>query len=163
MNKVMLYLFPLGVVVGAPFLPLAVLLYWVSNNLWTLGQQYIVYKRIDTEQTAKRAELKEIQQARAPRPGQKPEKPVVAETAVDTTKPKPGAKPVARKVAGPNGSPKSGPRPGAKPAPASSNGSSNGASNGAAKSTSSPAGDSARGASNGSAARPPARRPRKRR
>ena len=51
MNKMMLYVFPIGVVVGAPFLPLAVLLYWVSNNLWTLGQQYVVYKRIDAEES----------------------------------------------------------------------------------------------------------------
>ncbi len=54
MNKLMLYVFPIGVVVGAPFLPLAVLLYWVSNNLWTLGQQYVVYKRIDAEETTKK-------------------------------------------------------------------------------------------------------------
>ena len=55
MNKLMLYVFPIGVVVGAPFLPLAVLLYWVSNNLWTLGQQYVVYRRIDAEEAAKKS------------------------------------------------------------------------------------------------------------
>jgi YidC/Oxa1 family membrane protein insertase len=157
MNKVMLYLFPLGVVVGAPFLPLAILLYWVSNNLWTLGQQYIVYKRIDVEQTAKAVEKKEIQQARAPRPGQKPAR---QEPAVDITKPKPGAKPVvARKPSNTNGAPKSAPRPGAKPAAggATRDGA---AKDGAAKDAVSSAGDGAR---NGSTARQPARRPRKRR
>ena len=51
MNKLMLYVFPIGVVVGAPFLPLAVLIYWVANNLWTLGQQYVVYKKIDAEES----------------------------------------------------------------------------------------------------------------
>ena len=51
MNKLMLYVFPIGVVVGAPFLPLAVLLYWVANNLWTLGQQYVVYRQIDAEES----------------------------------------------------------------------------------------------------------------
>ena len=55
MNKLMLYVFPIGVVVGAPFLPLAILLYWVANNLWTLGQQYVVYKRIDAEESARSA------------------------------------------------------------------------------------------------------------
>src|ERR687889_1775873 len=64
MNKLMLYVFPIGVVVGAPFLPLAVLLYWVSNNLWTLGQQYVVYKRIDVEESAKREEAAATRQAR---------------------------------------------------------------------------------------------------
>ena len=54
MQKLMLYVFPIGVVVGAPFLPLAILFYWVSNNLWTLGQQYVVYKKIDAEEGEKR-------------------------------------------------------------------------------------------------------------
>ena len=53
-------------VVGAPFLPLAVLLYWVSNNLWTLGQQYVVYKRIDAEEADEKAQAVADRQARAP-------------------------------------------------------------------------------------------------
>ena len=57
MNKLMLYVFPIGVVVGAPFLPLAVLLYWVANNLWTLGQQYVVYRKIDAEEAEKKAQV----------------------------------------------------------------------------------------------------------
>ena len=72
MNKLMLYVFPIGVVVGAPFLPLAVLLYWVANNLWTLGQQYVVYRRIDAEETREEGADRRDRQARAPRPGQKP-------------------------------------------------------------------------------------------
>ncbi|GEL19412.1 membrane protein insertase YidC [Pseudonocardia asaccharolytica] len=79
MNKLMLYIFPIGVVVGAPFLPLAVLLYWVANNLWTLGQQYVVYRRIDAEETAKREEATAARRSRAPRPGQKPNRDAAAE------------------------------------------------------------------------------------
>ena len=75
MNKLMLYVFPIGVVVGAPFLPLAVLFYWVTNNLWTLGQQYVVYKRIDVEETAKREKTAEAAKSLAPKPGQKPVRP----------------------------------------------------------------------------------------
>jgi YidC/Oxa1 family membrane protein insertase len=92
MNKLMLYVFPIGVVVGAPFLPLAVLLYWVSNNLWTLGQQYVVYRKIDAEEAEKKAQVVAERQARAPRPGQKPVRP-------ETTRPAqtPGAKPVTRR------------------------------------------------------------------
>src|SRR6476469_10075151 len=41
MNKLALYVFPLGVVVGGPFLPIAIIIYWVSNNIWTFGQQHI--------------------------------------------------------------------------------------------------------------------------
>ncbi|MDN5914758.1 MAG: membrane protein insertase YidC [Pseudonocardia sp.] len=75
MNKLMLYVFPVGVVVGAPFLPLAVLFYWVTNNLWTLGQQYVVYKRIDAEETQKRDRTAEAAKSLAPKPGQKPVRP----------------------------------------------------------------------------------------
>lgn len=72
MQKLMLYVFPIGVVVGAPFLPLAVLFYWVSNNLWTLWQQHHVYKKIDAEDAEKQEKAAESAKALAPRPGQKP-------------------------------------------------------------------------------------------
>jgi YidC/Oxa1 family membrane protein insertase len=95
-------------VVGAPFLPLAVLLYWVSNNLWTLGQQYVVYRRIDEEETAKRDAAVASQQARAPRPGQKPVRPEPSPAADAEGGPAktPGAKPVTRKA--PSGKPAGG-------------------------------------------------------
>ena len=93
MNKLMLYVFPIGVVVGAPFLPLAVLLYWVANNLWTLGQQYVVYRKIDAEEADKKAQVIADRQARAPRPGQKPIRPETVARSEKT----PGAKPVARR------------------------------------------------------------------
>lgn len=108
MNRLMLYVFPIGVVVGAPFLPLAVLLYWVSNNLWTLGQQYVVYRRIDAEESVKREQAVVTRAARAPKPGQKPvrpealveepvvEEPLIQESGADDAPTKtPGAKPVA--------------------------------------------------------------------
>lgn len=72
MNKLVLYIFPLGVLVGGPFLPVAILLYWVSNNAWTLVQQKIVYTKIDEEEEAKRREAVERRNANAPRPGAKP-------------------------------------------------------------------------------------------
>ena len=102
MNKLMLYVFPIGVVVGAPFLPLAVLLYWVSNNLWTLGQQYVVYKRIDVEETAKREQVAAVQKARAPKPGQKPVRADEPEDVADRPAKTPGAKPVTRKPGAPS-------------------------------------------------------------
>ncbi|MBM4568485.1 membrane protein insertase YidC, partial [Rhodococcus hoagii] len=49
MNKLALWCFPLGVLVGGPFLMIAILLYWVSNNIWTYAQQHIVFRRIDAE------------------------------------------------------------------------------------------------------------------
>ncbi|KOX35388.1 preprotein translocase subunit YidC [Saccharothrix sp. NRRL B-16348] len=82
MNKLTLYIFPLGVLVGGLFFPIAILLYWLSNNAWTLGQQYIVYHRIDREEEAKKVEATAQRSALAPKPGVKP-----------ATKPKPGQKP----------------------------------------------------------------------
>ena len=63
MNKLTLYIFPLGVLVGGFFFPVAILLYWLSNNGWTLGQQHIVYKRIDAEEEEKKAAVVETRQA----------------------------------------------------------------------------------------------------
>ncbi len=74
MNKLALYVFPLGVVVGGPFLPLAIILYWVSNNVWTFGQQHYVFGKIEQEEEAKKAEALERRSANAPAPGQKPNK-----------------------------------------------------------------------------------------
>ena len=152
MQKLMLYVFPIGVVVGAPFLPLAILIYWVSNNLWTLGQQYVVYRRIDAEQAEKKEQAVVTRQALAPRPGQKPVRPEVKpeaeapepEVAAPPAK-KPGAKPVARKQP-----------------PASAKGSTNGVAktNGNSKNGS---GGTAGAGSSGAGAAPGARRPRKRR
>lgn len=56
MNKLALYVFPLGVVVGGPFLPLAVIMYWLANNIWTYGQQHYVFGKIEKEEEAKKAE-----------------------------------------------------------------------------------------------------------
>jgi YidC/Oxa1 family membrane protein insertase len=93
MNKLALYVFPLGVVVGGPFLPLAIILYWFSNNIWTFGQQHYVFGKIAKEDEAKRIEAMERRAANAPPPGAKPSRP-------------------ARKAASPNGA--TGPRPGAE-------------------------------------------------
>ena len=156
MQKLMLYVFPIGVVVGAPFLPLAILIYWVSNNLWTLGQQYVVYRRIDAEQAEKKEQAVVTRQALAPRPGQKPVRPEQAEVKPDEadtpeTEPagppakKPGAKPVMRKQS-----------------PAAAKRSPNGVAktNGTSKNGS---GGTAGAGSSGAGATPGARRPRKRR
>lgn len=179
MNKLMLYVFPIGVVVGAPFLPLAVLLYWVANNLWTLGQQYVVYKRIDVEETAKREQVAATQKARAPKPGQKPVRPEEPPTADGARAKTPGAKPVTRKPKGsattPNGA-TAGSANGAavtngssaKGSSAKGSGTSGSGTNGSGANGSGASGSSAAGSGKPAVARkpgsrPPARRPRKRR
>lgn len=153
MNRLMLYVFPIGVVVGAPFLPLAVLLYWVANNLWTLGQQWVVYRKIDAEESAKREQAAVNRQARAPRPGQKPVRPETAQ-ADEPKQPakRPGAKPITRK---PAGSGSNGAAPATEPTDTSGNGAGKGLGGGQS--------GTERGARSGGGSRPPARRPRKRR
>jgi YidC/Oxa1 family membrane protein insertase len=74
MNKLALYVFPLGVVVGGPFLPIAIILYWFSNNIWTFGQQHYVFGMIEKEDEAKKQEALERRAAHAPPPGAKPKR-----------------------------------------------------------------------------------------
>ncbi|GAA2334550.1 membrane protein insertase YidC [Saccharopolyspora halophila] len=52
MGKLMLWIFPMFAIIGGPFLPLAILIYWLANNFWTLGQQRVVYRKIDREEAA---------------------------------------------------------------------------------------------------------------
>ncbi|MCX2929287.1 membrane protein insertase YidC [Mycobacterium sp. CVI_P3] len=75
MNKLALYVFPLGVVVGGPFLPLAIIMYWLANNIWTFGQQHYVFSKIEKEEEAKKEEALARRAANAPAPGAKPTKP----------------------------------------------------------------------------------------
>ena len=74
MNKLALYVFPLGVVAGGPFLPLAIILYWFSNNIWTFGQQHYVFGKIEQEEEQAKQEALERRAANAPAPGAKPKK-----------------------------------------------------------------------------------------
>jgi YidC/Oxa1 family membrane protein insertase len=73
-QKFMLYVLPFGLLftgVLFPF-PLGVLIYWVSNNIWTMGQQYYIFKRI-AQRDAAAAETATVDvKALAPKPGQKP-------------------------------------------------------------------------------------------
>jgi YidC/Oxa1 family membrane protein insertase len=45
------WIFPLGAIVGGLFFPfpVAILLYWFTNNVWTLVQQRIVFRRVAAE------------------------------------------------------------------------------------------------------------------
>lgn len=41
-QKMMLYLFPAIYAIGGVSIPIGVLIYWLTSNLWTMGQQYIL-------------------------------------------------------------------------------------------------------------------------
>ncbi|TDP32524.1 membrane protein insertase YidC [Nocardia ignorata] len=72
MNKLSLWVFPLGVMVGGPFLMIGILLYWVANNIWTYGQQHLVFGRMEKEEEAKKQKKLELRAQNAPKPGAKP-------------------------------------------------------------------------------------------
>ena len=102
MNKLALYVFPLGVVIGGPFLPIAIIIYWVSNNIWTFGQQHIVFGKIEREEEEKKEEALARRSANAPAPGAKPTKGRKAVVAAETADAAPADEPDGEAEAPPN-------------------------------------------------------------
>ena len=169
MQKLTMWLFPIGVLVFGAFFPIAILLYWLANNSWTLTQQWYVYGRIAREEEARRAQAAEQRDLLAPKPGQKPKRVDAAPAVVDAPvidvdepqdapaaaspangaaagKPKPGARPTAGKGSGRAA-------PGKVGSPAAKNGSGNGA-NGNGASGSGPGKNGARSGQLASSGRP---------
>ncbi len=75
MQKLMLWVFPLGVLFIGAFYPLALLFYWLANNFWTFGQLALAHriqdKKLATEATVVEA-AKESTSFTKPKPGAKP-------------------------------------------------------------------------------------------
>ena len=82
MQKFMLYGMPLSLFVSGFFFPIGVLLYWFTNNLWTLGQQFFILRKLPPPGSAAHKA-----KADADKPYVDPK----------TLAPKPGAKPVRSK------------------------------------------------------------------
>ncbi|WP_433784583.1 membrane protein insertase YidC [Actinomycetospora sp. CA-101289] len=74
MGKITMWLFPAGLLVFGAFFPIAILIYFLSQNSWTLGQQFLIYRKIAREEEEKREQAREQRDALAPRPGQKPQR-----------------------------------------------------------------------------------------
>lgn len=134
MNQLMLWAFPIGILVTGAFWPLAILVYMVTNNLWTLGQQYFLYEQMAKEDNEAALERRAHQESLAPRVGVKPVNPkkrrggspAAARTVADTSVVKPGGdddEVSASTTAGPASAgpspaaPPAAPAPGAKPRP----------------------------------------------
>ena len=45
-QKILLYVFPLVFAVSGVYFPVGVLLYWLTTNVWTMGQQFYVIRRM---------------------------------------------------------------------------------------------------------------------
>jgi YidC/Oxa1 family membrane protein insertase len=100
-QKLLLYGMPLSLFVSGFFFPIGVLLYWTTNNLWTLGQQYFILRKMPPPGSdAAKAKASADKPAIDPR----------------TLAPKPGAKPVRTKAGRPADS-SAAPTPSAAPAP----------------------------------------------
>ncbi|MGY1724099.1 membrane protein insertase YidC [Blastococcus sp. SYSU DS0533] len=86
-QKLMLYGVPISLFVSGFIFPIGVLIYWMTNNLWTMGQQFFILRKM-------------------PPPGSDAAKAKAAadKPAIDprTLAPKPGAKPVRPKQARPS-------------------------------------------------------------
>lgn len=89
------WIFPLGVIVGGLLFtfPIAILLYWLTNNCWTMTQQHLVHKAMDAEEARTAAARAEVAAAVAPRPGARPTRAARAgsETAATAADPVSGA------------------------------------------------------------------------
>jgi YidC/Oxa1 family membrane protein insertase len=94
-QKIMLYVFPVFFLAYGFFFPVGVLLYWLTTNIWSMVQQYVVIHRMDAAPAAGPSVAPS-----GPRPGAKPNQP-----------PRGGARPAST----PSVTPVSGPAPGAKP------------------------------------------------
>jgi YidC/Oxa1 family membrane protein insertase len=123
MQKLTMWLFPVGVLVFGAFFPIAILLYWLANNSWTLTQQWYVYGRIAREEEDRRAQAAEQRDLLAPKPGQKPKRSDAAHgrggEAVDALvidADEPQDAPASTAPGAPNGSAPAKPKPGARPA-----------------------------------------------
>jgi YidC/Oxa1 family membrane protein insertase len=77
-QKILLYVMPAGLFVSGFLFPIGVLLYWFTNNLWTLGQQFFILRKMPPPGSPA---------AKAKNAGPAPVDP-------KTLAPKPGAKPV---------------------------------------------------------------------
>jgi YidC/Oxa1 family membrane protein insertase len=96
-QKIMLYVFPLFFLAYGFFFPVGVLLYWLTTNVWSMVQQYVVIHRMDAAPVGSPS----VATPSGPRPGAKPNPSRGA-----------GAKGVATTDSRPAAS---GPAPGAKP------------------------------------------------
>jgi YidC/Oxa1 family membrane protein insertase len=78
-QRMLLYGMPISLFFSGFFFPLGVLLYWFTNNLWTMGQQfYILHRHPHPDAVKKKTEEEKPAidpKLLAPRPGQKPVNP----------------------------------------------------------------------------------------
>ena len=73
-QKILLYVLPLTFAIFGYRFPLGVLLYWLTTNIWSMGQQAVVIRRMDTG-GAPAAAATATSAPSGPAPGAKPVRP----------------------------------------------------------------------------------------
>jgi YidC/Oxa1 family membrane protein insertase len=113
-QKLLLYGMPASLLVSGFFFPIGVLFYWFTNNLWSMGQQFYILKRMPHPNARKVGVPSETAKALAPKPGQKPVRPKRSAAVIDGAAESSGDTPA---VAADGAKPAAGakPAPGAKP------------------------------------------------
>lgn len=72
-QKIMLYGIPASLLVSGFIFPVGVLCYWLTNNLWTMGQQFYILKKMPYQSAEKEPERPKVDpKLLAPKPGAKP-------------------------------------------------------------------------------------------
>ncbi|WP_380159848.1 membrane protein insertase YidC [Kineococcus sp. R86509] len=69
-QKLMLYVLPVIFAVSGVNFPIGVLLYWLTTNVWSMGQQFFVIRRMPNPGSVAEKELEERKARRAARRGQ---------------------------------------------------------------------------------------------
>ncbi|HJE90177.1 MAG TPA: membrane protein insertase YidC [Dietzia timorensis] len=120
MRQMMLWVFPIGILVTGAFWPIAILVYMVTNNAWTYGQQHFLFAQMDREESAKEEVAREKRNALAPRVGVKPVNPKKAGNVSDKVSPSVSTSDKAESaVAVKGGTSTAAPTSGSSPAPGS--------------------------------------------
>jgi len=68
-QKILLYVLPLVFAVSGVYFPLGVVLYWLTSNLWTMGQQFYVIRRMPAPGTPAEEAHRRRMEAKARRRG----------------------------------------------------------------------------------------------
>ena len=69
-QKIMLYVFPIIFAISGISFPLGVMFYWLTSNFWTMGQQYVVIRKMPTPGSTAYKQMMDRMARKAERKGQ---------------------------------------------------------------------------------------------
>lgn len=75
MNRMMMWVMPLSILITGALWHIGLLFYMMANNVWTFFQQRYIFNKMDAEEAAADAAIREAKRATAPKPGQRPNNP----------------------------------------------------------------------------------------